>query len=170
MLQSHAAGYCADQHRNYHGTTGQVVQLNPAISSGTCPPSSVSLRRNLKCSPQSPPHSPPHKLSNVWVLKDQGLWYPGTCLTNDKWLQIRRLSSWWIKRAGINGDIVSIHDGKTYQCLMEIKLRTYSQSLSIFPGDWHTLDNFQEVIFKVYHAAAWRSWLKIETLTSLERC
>ena len=60
---------------------------------------------------------------------------------------------------------------------MEVK-RLYgsaSNKLLIFPGDWHTLANFQPVVIKIhYHTGlkeiALHSGYKGETLTSIEKC
>ena len=76
-----------------------------------------------------------------------------------------------------NGYVVLVGDGKTYEHLMTIKYLYGNElkKLLIFPGDWHTLANFQPVLMKIYYpvglkdlaiAAGYRG----ETLTSLSKC
>ena len=76
-----------------------------------------------------------------------------------------------------DGYIVLVGDGKTYEHLMNIK-RLYGSELEkllIFPGDWHTLLNYQKVLMKIFLTSGLKDLAKAsgfrgETLASLERC
>ena len=76
-----------------------------------------------------------------------------------------------------NGYVVLVGDGKTFQYLTKIK-KKYGQALHkliIYPGDWHLLKNFQEVLMKQYfHSGlqeiALASGFKASTLRALQAC
>jgi len=53
------------------------------------------------------------------------------------------------------GWVVLVGDGKTYQHFMNIKQQygTALEKLIIFPGDWHTLKNYQPILMNVYYHA-----------------
>ena len=76
-----------------------------------------------------------------------------------------------------DGWVVLVGDGKTYQHLEKIK-QQYGIALEkvlIFPGDWHTLKNYQPILMKVYYHAGLRELAKScgfhsTTLKSLELC
>lgn len=72
---------------------------------------------------------------------------------------------------------ILVGDGKTYQHLMKIKKMhgTALKQLLIFPGDWHTLKNFQPVLMKMYYHCGLKelaeaAGFRAETLTSLLNC
>ena len=73
--------------------------------------------------------------------------------------------------------VMLVGDGKTYQHLMNIKqqYRVAFQKLIVFPGDWHTLKNYQPVLMKVYYhmglkELAMSCGFRSSTLKSLESC
>ena len=75
------------------------------------------------------------------------------------------------------GYVVLVGDGKTYEHIVNIK-RLYGSELEkllIFPGDWHTLLNYQKVLMKFFLSSGLKDLAKAsgfrgETLASLERC
>ena len=75
------------------------------------------------------------------------------------------------------GYVIVVGDEKTYQHLIKVK-QTYGSTLNkllTFPGDWHTLANFQPVLMKMYYHAGLKqlaqvSGYRAETLTALENC
>ena len=77
----------------------------------------------------------------------------------------------------LDGWVVLVGDGKTYQYLQNIK-QQYGKAfekLIVFPGDWHTLKNYQPVLIKVYYHAGLKELaescgFRSTTLKSLESC
>lgn len=75
------------------------------------------------------------------------------------------------------GPVVLVGDGKTFEHLQHVK-QLYGNALSkilLFPGDWHVLKNFQQVLMKGYYHTglkdiAIKSGHRGETLKSLELC
>lgn len=75
------------------------------------------------------------------------------------------------------GPVVLMGDGKTFEHLQHVK-QLYGNALSkilLFPGDWHVLKNFQQVLMKGYYHTglkniAIKSGHRGETLKSLESC
>ena len=82
-----------------------------------------------------------------------------------------------LKTKDRNSHLIIVGDGKTYEHLKSIK-RHYGSELDkplVFPGDWHILKNYQEVLMKVYYSCGLKelakaSGFRAETLTSLEKC
>ena len=76
-----------------------------------------------------------------------------------------------------DGWVVLVGDGKMYQHLMNIKqqYRVAFQKLITFPGDWHTLKNYQPVSMKVYYHLGFKELavscgFRSSTLKFLESC
>ena len=76
-----------------------------------------------------------------------------------------------------NSNLIVVGDGKTYEHLSNIKrhYRSELDRLLVFPGDWHILKNYQEVLIKVYYSCGLKelakaSGFRAETLTSHEKC
>jgi hypothetical protein len=73
--------------------------------------------------------------------------------------------------------VVLVGDGKTFVHLQKARRMYYHEfrNIHIYPGDWHVLKNYQEVLMKCYYHTglkeiAMGSGYKAETLNSLERC
>ena len=77
----------------------------------------------------------------------------------------------------IGGYTVVVGDGKTYTHLQKVK-SLYGKEMSnllIYPGDWHLLKNYQQVLFKIYYSAGLKelaeaAGFKGATLKALQNC
>ena len=79
-----------------------------------------------------------------------------------------------VKSDSQDGYIVLVGDGKTYEHLMQIKCLYGSElrKLLFFPGDWHTLKNYQPGFTTMWASKNWQRSQGFvgRHLTSLEKC
>lgn len=78
---------------------------------------------------------------------------------------------------GCKDYVIIVGDGKTYDRLMKLK-KLYGKTMEkilIFPGDWHTLKNYQPVLMKAYFHCGLKELSQVagfkgENITSLFNC